>query len=254
MIQHYDIPDFHTEGLAALITQASTLEISARFQYFYDLFPYAENLPGSLALMDHNSKILACNEYSWKQVKLENATQLIDHTSDEVEKNLGWQENLIGRARKNDILVLREGQSIFQEIIVDSGFEKVLVCKKQAIYDDNEMPLGILSLALPILKNNPKISLDKEKQKILLHLNSNDSICLSMREFVILREILHGKSSAEIANQIHISAKTVETYVMRIKTKLDCDKQRQIIAMLIKFDLASAIIESRIDHELFCLN
>jgi len=44
---------------------------------------------------------------------------------------------------------------------------------------------------------------------------------LSIRELETLQMVVEGKSSAEIAEALHISQKTVETYRSRISEKLD---------------------------------
>lgn len=243
MMQRYDVPTLNTTGLIAFFNQASSQEVSTRLKYFHHLFPYAESLPGSLSLMDHESKILACNDYAWQQVKLENISQMIDYRSDEVEKKLGWRKDLIGQARENDRLVLSLGQSVHHESILDNQYETVLACNKKAIYAENGKPLGVLSLAMPIVKKSRSITMNHDAKKITVHTNENLRIRFSFREYTIIREILHGKSAAEIAIQLSLSPKTIETYVMRVKTKLNCDKQREIIPTLIKYNLASAIFE-----------
>lgn len=54
---------------------------------------------------------------------------------------------------------------------------------------------------------------------------------LSTRERQVLQLVVEGKSSVEIAERIHLSPKTVETYRSRLKKKLGIDD----VAALVKF-------------------
>jgi DNA-binding NarL/FixJ family response regulator len=56
--------------------------------------------------------------------------------------------------------------------------------------------------------------------------NPND---LSEREAEVLRQIALGYSNKEIANQLDISVKTVETYKTRLMTKLDLHSRAEIV-------------------------
>lgn len=213
----YEVPALNTSGLSRLIAQAPGQEITERLKSFYDLFPYGENLPGSLAIMDINSRILACNEYAWKQVRLNSAAELIDCTSDRVEKSLNWDKSIIGQARKNDILVLQSGQAIFEEKIEDVDMERVLVCKKQAIYDHNKVPVGILSLALPLMTKKKAIC-------------SDAIIPLTPRQIACLREVALGCTYKQVGRKLGLTEKTVEHYMRAVKARLNIYTRAELIS------------------------
>lgn len=67
------------------------------------------------------------------------------------------------------------------------------------------------------------------------HVSPLDS--LSARERQVLQLVAEGRSSAEIAELVHLSPKTVETYRSRLMAKLDCKS----LAALIKFAVEHGI-------------
>lgn len=243
-MQHIDLPN--KDGLIPFLNQAPAMDLATRLKHFDALFPYAEHLPGSIFLLDPESVTLACNTHAWQQVKLDHVTDLVGYNTSEIEQKLGWPTELVGRAVAHDKKVLREALSIHQETIIVGDLKNILLCKKEAIYDDNGKPLGILGFSLPIQTINQKIHWNKEKDDITIILNDDHSVRLSVREFSILQEIVNGQSSVDIAKKYAISSKTVETYVMRVKCKFHCEKQREIVPILIKHNLAQAILEYKI--------
>jgi DNA-binding NarL/FixJ family response regulator len=59
----------------------------------------------------------------------------------------------------------------------------------------------------------------------------------------VLQETLKGKTADQIATESNLSSKTIETHIMRIKCKLDCTKQREIISLMIQHDIAKSILD-----------
>ena len=89
---------------------------------------------------------------------------------------------------------------------------------------------------------NHTIHWNADCTQILIYLGSERQVSLTIREYHILQEILRGKTALEIATQKNLSPKTIETYIMRIKLKLGCKKQRDIISLLIWHDMAKEIL------------
>jgi two-component system, NarL family, nitrate/nitrite response regulator NarL len=61
--------------------------------------------------------------------------------------------------------------------------------------------------------------------------------CLSRRETEILRLVVAGCTSAEIANRLFISHKTVETYRSRMMVKLGVDSRAALIRLTLEYEL-----------------
>ena len=62
---------------------------------------------------------------------------------------------------------------------------------------------------------------------------------LSAREFEVLRLLASGKTQAQIAEELHLSVKTVATYRARILEKMNMKTSAQLIAYGIKQGLVA---------------
>ena len=58
---------------------------------------------------------------------------------------------------------------------------------------------------------------------------------LSDREFEVFQLIGHGKSTRQIASQIHVSAKTVEAHRVNIKQKLKLQTAPELIRFAVRW-------------------
>ncbi|HEX7010509.1 MAG TPA: response regulator transcription factor [Phycisphaeraceae bacterium] len=63
---------------------------------------------------------------------------------------------------------------------------------------------------------------------------------LTDRELEVLRLIGQGKSTREIAQQLHLSVKTIETHRENIKQKLHLDNAAQLVQYAVRFAIESA--------------
>jgi len=61
---------------------------------------------------------------------------------------------------------------------------------------------------------------------------------LSNREFEIFRLIGQGYKSSQIASQLHLSAKTIETYRSRVKLKLNLSNAAELLQYSIKWSMS----------------
>jgi DNA-binding CsgD family transcriptional regulator len=56
-----------------------------------------------------------------------------------------------------------------------------------------------------------------------------DNVTLSSREYQVLKEMLIGKTAKEIATQLSVSHKTIESYISRLKVKMQCRSRGDIL-------------------------
>ena len=63
--------------------------------------------------------------------------------------------------------------------------------------------------------------------------NASERYALSLRELDVLRLVLHGMSTTEIANQLCIAATTVHAHVKNIARKTKSTKRTEILAKLL---------------------
>lgn len=75
----------------------------------------------------------------------------------------------------------------------------------------------------------------------LEHLKGTENLLstLSPREFEILRHVAEGKSTARIAEQLHLSAKTVSNNISRIKRRLGITSTTEMVLLAIRTGLIS---------------
>lgn len=67
--------------------------------------------------------------------------------------------------------------------------------------------------------------------------NHNQTIHLTEQESVLLYYYLRGRTSKEIACSLELSKRTIEAYIDKIKSKLDCQTRSQIVDLVIDNDL-----------------
>lgn len=65
-----------------------------------------------------------------------------------------------------------------------------------------------------------------------IYLNDSQSIRLTEREKTCLEKFIKGKNTVAIGKELGISEKTVRTYLMRIRNKLNCSNNEELISIL----------------------
>ena len=64
--------------------------------------------------------------------------------------------------------------------------------------------------------------------------NPTETISLSAREQEVLRYLVHGYSQSSIAEELHLSIKTVSTYKSRLMQKLHCTSKSELVDYALK--------------------
>lgn len=57
-----------------------------------------------------------------------------------------------------------------------------------------------------------------------------DSVCLTNQECQVIQALARGSSNREVADELFVSIKTVESHLTRIYRKLGCKSRGQVIA------------------------
>lgn len=63
---------------------------------------------------------------------------------------------------------------------------------------------------------------------------SSTKVRFTRREKECIQYLLYGMTAKEIAKELKLSPRTVETYLENIKTKIDCFSKTQLIQKIIK--------------------
>lgn len=129
--------------------------------------------------------------------------------------HFGFNKKLrLGNLELNELIKLLE---YFIITFKSNTIEDILAAEKDAVYYPKE----------PSLEFNE--GLDKDNAKEILRscrrvrLNNNPNIYLTPKEIDVLIQLAHGASCVEVSNNLFISNRTVETHILNLKRKLNCN-------------------------------
>jgi DNA-binding NarL/FixJ family response regulator len=219
----------------------SKTESNKRKVFIVDDHPVVRD--GLISLINHESDFYVCGETGEARQALKSITELkpdvviVDITlgdSDGIELT----KDIKARHPKLPVIVLSmHDESIYAERALHAGARAYLM--KDAVSD------RIITAIRTVLSGEIYVS-DIMAKKLLRKLAGNhvDSInapidSLTDREFEIFRWIGQGHKSSRIAQRMHISVKTVETYYARIKEKLDLANAAELLQYAIKWASSS---------------
>lgn len=138
-----------------------------------------------------------------------------DETQEQVPKMIG----LLERNNDNELVAL------FQQVRRNEQYPWVWYCTSVKIFmrDEDGNPLLTLGIAIPI---DPAHHLSQKVSRLLeennfLRQNGDKFYDLSEREKMILKHVVLGKSTNEIAEELFLSPHTVDTHRKNIKQKLN---------------------------------
>ncbi|MGV3538505.1 MAG: LuxR C-terminal-related transcriptional regulator [Rufibacter sp.] len=121
----------------------------------------------------------------------------------------------------------------------DNNWHWHLTTIKIFMRDDKGLPLLTISVAIlvdPMRHITPKVA-RLLNETIFLRKNVEQFAQLSTREQEILKMVVLGKSSLEIADELFISEKTVNTHRRNIKIKLNASSTFELSQYAMAFDL-----------------
>lgn len=70
-------------------------------------------------------------------------------------------------------------------------------------------------------------------------MTSHQTIPLTARQLEVARQVIDGKTAREIATQLTLSRRTVESHIDALKTKLDCVNRCELAAKLVRLGIAT---------------
>lgn len=225
------------------LIQASSMEIHSRLKCFQALFPFAENLPVNFYISGPDSRNLICNQTTMQTMHDKHYGEFIDIGIRDYYEKKGWSRELADLYHDNNLNAIKNRGGTFFETTLDGPVEKKWMSKKEPVYADNGEPLGIIGTSIPLGVTSGKLQWNAQDNCVNIRTSQEQSIDFSIREFTVLQDFLKGASAAEIAEKKYLSPKTIETYLMRIKCKFNCEKQRLLLAYLIQEDLAKDILK-----------
>lgn len=197
-----------------------------------------EHLPGYVLWKDINSVYLKANTNAAHLLGFKHPDELVGITDYDVCCKAADDADLFVEADKK---VQRSHKPI--SVLNVSTFAndqfKILLANKSLFFDGNSEPCGVvgqyLELDSGILKNSYFLfnihSMIKNKKNVAnYYLNGEyGGIKLSTRQAQCLFYVLRGKTSKVIAKLLHLSNRTVESYLDDIKVKMECKNKAELI-------------------------
>jgi PAS domain S-box-containing protein len=190
-----------------------------------------------LVAKDKNSRFLYCNENFAAGLGLDSPSQITG------KNDFRFFENPVAKMyQQGDAHVLKGGVFVnIREIQPQVGKTiKILTTKNQLKNKSGEVKGVVVSfidithmhfqLTEDFLEYNPK----NRRYEFQI---GNQEEYLTDREYSVFRYILLGQTAKQIAENLSISHRTVEDYVLRIKTKLQCDSKFHIPEVAMRLGL-----------------
>lgn len=195
---------------------------------------------GIATALESEMDLTVCGEAS----SAEDAIELIGHAS----PHLAIVD--ISLPGMNGIELIKELQALYPEVLVlvvsrhdeDLYAERVIRAGARGYVMKQEGKTVIIQAVRRLLNGGTYLS-NKITDKLLMSISSSsreDSAkspldLLSDRELEVFELTGHGLGSAEIADRMHISPKTVQSYQTRIKNKLHLESARELVRRAVQW-------------------
>jgi DNA-binding NarL/FixJ family response regulator len=200
---------------------------------------------GLTALINHESDFCVCGQAGQARQALKAISELkpdvaiVDITLEDSD-GIELTKNIKARYPKLPVIVLSmHDESIYAERVLHAGARAYLM--KDSVSDK------IITAIRTVLGGDIYVS-DAMAKKLLRKLAGNhvDAIKnpienFTDREFEIFRWIGQGNKPSRIAKRLHLSVKTIETYLARIKVKLNLADAAQLLEYAIKWSNSERI-------------
>jgi len=147
----------------------------------------------------------------------------------------------------NDAQVITNKSPIFanEEGELKNHLPVIFHCNKIPIYTEGKLLIGILGVAMTtaaykqgnLITPVENLSVIELADKLNYHCPSlaPNQITLSEREKACLHHLSQGLTIKEIAKQLELSPRTVETYMARVKEKLNCKNKTDLIFSFLRY-------------------
>lgn len=197
-------------------------------------------LPGHLYWKSTNGTYLGGNKTFLKTLHFNSSSQLLNKNDSEL---LG--DAYAPAIMENDQFVISKKAELFlEEESFDAQNNKVIyLSKKTPLYDQDKQLIGVVGLSMPLING---LYADIGEQLVDAVKNSfntqnNEGIMdiykLTKRQIECIYYLLRGCTAKQIGSVLHISCRTVESYLDDVKTKLRCNNRSELINKLINFHL-----------------
>lgn len=179
-------------------------------------------MPSSINLLDNPFLHFQCGmfikdtkgRYTWVNDHLLKLQKLERHEIlGKTDIDLPWSGHM-KELRLHDQSVLDQKRAVtFHEVIHRRGYDVDGFCHKSPVYHESGQLIGVCGIFIDSPRN--KLSVD---------------IKLSVRERQCLLNLARGMTAKESATQLKLSFRTVEDYLEKLRGKLHCKNQAELIS------------------------
>lgn len=121
---------------------------------------------------------------------------------------------------------------------------KIPITRFQCFKIDSKRLIHAVATKIPIFdKDNHVIGILGKTRYLNFFKIGGELVILSNRELDILAHVVFGLSFKTIARNLDISVGTVSTYLLRLKDKIGCQTQVEIIELIRKHALSAHVLE-----------
>jgi DNA-binding CsgD family transcriptional regulator len=187
---------------------------------------------------DEHGKFMFCNELFAEASGADSPSHIIGKT----DFQMCWRK-YAALYRKGDMAAMvgdiyqgvREKQTHIDAITYN------IVVNKYPFFDKNHKIRGVIGsfTKVPLKKVDAvsiKTTLECEENKIYLGPGFGNEY-FTKREYDVFQQLLLSKNTKQIAFALNISPRTVEAYVTKVKTKLQCDYKSDIVITAVRLGL-----------------
>ena len=139
----------------------------------------------------------------------------------------------------DDVVMQEETAKIFEEnILQESGEIKKAISLKLPWYNHDNKIIGLFGMSILMGKDAVAQPLmEMAKLGFLSQRSPENEMNLSRQQTVCANLLLSGMTNKQIAKQLNLSPRTVESYINDLKTKLCCKNKMELIAKLSKCEV-----------------
>lgn len=131
----------------------------------------------------------------------------------------------------DDVVMNKQLSNIFEEDILQKNGEiKKAISLKLPWYNHDNKVMGLFGMSM--LMGNDPVSEALINIAKMGFLTSKETIILSRQQQACANLLLLGMTNKQIAKQLNLSPRTVESYVNHLKAKLCCKNKMELIATL----------------------
>jgi DNA-binding CsgD family transcriptional regulator len=218
---------------------------------------FVNQIPGFFGILNLESKFLCVNETGAKWTGFRSSKDMTGYSYSDIKCKAAEHHDLF--IKQDKILLVRNRLKFLGHYCYNQDDWKVVFGGKYILKDQENNNFGLVSYFDDVTNDNLidisrfLFNLDRGFSK-----KNNKQFCyiiegcvfnslLSDRQSQCLFFLIRGKTSKEIAKILHLSFRTVETYVEQVKDKLNCASKSELIEKAIDSGYINVVPEALLE-------